>query len=79
MCWRKILTMTDLVLINTRTWETCFTTSYTIQIGTGSVRGLPGEFDHSTDKVKIILLMSKAISRSGRCDLGTSSNNDVVK
>jgi hypothetical protein len=40
--------------------------------------GVP-QFDHSTNKVKMILLKSKTIGRSGRCDSGTSSDDYVAK
>ena len=37
------------------------------------------QFDHSTDKVKIILLRSKGIGQSGRFHPGTSSDNNTVE
>ena len=62
-----------------RAGEICFAPKYRTQIGVRGDRGRASQFDHSTDKVKMILLRLKAIVRSGRFDLGTSSDNSTAE
>ena len=44
-----------------------------------SVGGRTSQFDHSTDKMEIILLKSNAISQLDRCDPSIGSDNGVTK
>ena len=63
----------------TRAGEIYFASLYRTQIGAHGVLWHASQFDLSTNKVKMILLKSKAIGRSGRCDPGTGSDDDVVE